>query len=548
MRLVGVGLLALLCFAMVALLVGNRERIVSEIDSGLNIYPQVTQDFVTGDTPLPKTISGKFGSAEFPILEYDLWTSVVGFSSSEQFTLPLPRQTAFSQAVVLLNLNAVLEASTTGRLRVSINGMRRGEIVLNSGRSKQQIRIPLEPLDMAKDWINVSLIAIGNNPKAQCSTDWTGGIVISVEPTTKVVIALEQPLEDFGDKMLQSGSPARMIWRAETADATYGPSSDLSWSLGHSALDGVFVDPSDARDTDVAFSLSNLFALQNDQDTRFKLQEDLLTAGKTEWPVSLVVGKSDEKLREFRNRANWTLRYNIENLPGGNVPDTFHLDMTAVTSDKTNGWLLLVLLNGQVVHSEVLGGNVRDIQRDIPLPVEGQKEQNELSVVLTSDEKREGYCTTGKPAAAQLGANTSLLEGDTKFVSTYGDILAVTGHKIDILVEDSIDSKQANVAFYTLGKVFETSSFRYVNIPEDAHEPDRGLVKIFSENSLTETLSKLGESTSEIWIGFTTFSEEGPPEILVYKGDDPLLLKAIELYHPISSLMIAAPGFSLSQG
>ena len=261
MRLIGLTVVALICFALVALLVENREGLLQNLGlAGLEQRATETV-FETGDAPLPDWVAGAAGVVEIPVLEYGRWIALAGFADGQTFDLALPARTPYSDAVIELDVTATLEEGTTGRLRIGVNGEDRGQIVLNPGISAHKVRIPLRPIDKLRNWVSVSVSAIGNNPKAECTTDWTGGVVVTVEPTSRIVVGIDEPVTNLVDRLLVSGSPVRIVWGEETDGQISSSTPQVPWPVVGMPGSAVFVDPDEALDTDVRATGEELLQL-----------------------------------------------------------------------------------------------------------------------------------------------------------------------------------------------------------------------------------------------------------------------------------------------
>lgn len=535
MRLIGLGVLALLLFALIALLVDSREEILTSVglhpeDGGREITV-----LDTGSAPLPDTLKGAAGTAEFPIRQYDRWTALAGFSSNQTFTLPLPRQTKFSAAVLYLDIHAELEEDTTGRLRFAVNRKNRGEVVLDAGSQSHLIKIPLEPLDMARDWVEVTMSVLGNNPKAECTSDWTGGVVVTVEPSTNVRIALDEEITNIEDQFILSGSPSRIVWQG----ADLAASNDVSpaWQWRPFSRDARFVAAAEATETDVVASLPELSNYREQKMAEFQLRQDLEGVADLAWPISLAKAKAGLS-REFRNRTTWVFDYNRADMPDRELPDQLDLRLTAVSSDATASWLLLVTLNGQIVHSEQLAAAQKMLDRQIELPVGIQSSQNQIKVTLTSDEEKQGRCVQGRPAAAQIKAGTALNQTGASAAPVFAGLLDAVTPQIDLEVSDTLTAEAANFGFYAMSNIFLSNTF-HVGQEVDG----RNVAKLMAGDEISAFREGSAANAGRLWYAFAAITDEDEPQVFAFKGSDPQLGTALEVFNPISVLVVGPPGF-----
>lgn len=535
MRLIGLGVLALLLFALIALLVDSREEILTSVGLHPEGGGREITVLETGSAPLPDTLKGAAGTAKFPIRQYDKWTALAGFSSNQTFTLPLPRQTPFSAAVLYLEIQAELEETTTGRMRFAINRKNRGEVVLDPGSHGHLVKIPLEPLDMARDWVEVTMSVLGNNPKAECTSDWTGGVVVTVEPSTHVQVALDEEIMDIEDQFILSGSPTRIVWQGAEPAKTIDVSP--AWQWRPFARDARFVATTEAKETDVVANLAELSGYRERKLAEFRLKQDLDGIADVAWPISLAKAKVGLS-REFRNRTTWVFDYARADMPNRELPDLLDLRLTAVSSDATASWLLLVTLNGQIVHSEQVAAAQELLDRQIALPVGIQALQNQLKVTLTSDEEKEGRCVQGRPAAAQIKAGTALNHTGAPAMPVFAGLLDAVTPQIDLEVSDKLTAEAANFGFYAMSNIFVNNTF-HVGQAEDG----RNVAKLMAGDDISSFRDGVTHQAGPLWFAFAAITDEDEPQVFAFKGNDPQLGTALEVFDPASVLVVGPPDF-----
>lgn len=537
--------LALLSLAVIALLADRGETVLKSL--GLTTGQDDRQIHVLeiASATLPKKISGEAGFAEFPLRQHGEWTGLAGFTGDQSFDLPLPRETKFSDAVVFVDVGVELEKDTTGRLRFGVNGQPRGEIVLNPGNSELLVKIPLQPIDKAREWVNVTVSVVGNNPKAECTSDWTGGVVVSIEPTTHVRVALEQPITSKIDQWILSGAPARIIWPYAAKSPDAGPEVDLTWKWQPFVLDAVFVDVKDARETDVGGSLNSLFKNRNERIEKVQLFDLVEGISEIEWPVPIGLLLKTSPDREFRNRTVWNIAYDRIDMPDRQLPDVMNLKLGVNSSGETAAWLLNVFLNSQLVHSERIDANERVIERQVELPLLAQALGNLLRITLTSDEEKTGRCTQGQPAVAQIMLGTNLDQQGDVADPIFAGLLEATTLDADLYIAETVDAQEANFGFYTLSKIFGITKFHTATSDLKNSSLERGLVVLLDSDQLGETFKQLGDDKGTAWFAFSAITLASEPEVFAFKGDDPMLKKALELYNPISILVALPPGFQI---
>lgn len=545
MRLVGLAVLALLSFALVALLADRGEELLDSAGFSTSSDDRIIHVLETGNAKLPDPPISEENAVRLPIQQYKKWTALAGFSGSQNFNLPLPRQTKFNKAVLILDVNAELEESTTGRIKFEINSQERGEIVLNSGSSGFLVKIPLEPIDMARSWVSVTMSVKGNNPKAECTSDWTGGVVVTVESTSYIELEVTEPITALEDKLLLSGSPARLIWRTEDTESEPGNSIDLPWQWDPFVLDTVFVEASQALENDVESTLTDLIEFRQDRFEKFLLAEQLEGNVAAEWPLPVTTFLEKSTEREFRNQTKWIVNYTRAEMPGRQLPNLFNLDLTANSSDSEISWLLTVTLNGHIVHSEQVASAAESIQREIQLSEGVQGLQNVLKITLTSNEEKTGRCVQGRPAVAQLGQGTVFSRTGGETDPIYAGLLDAASPNLDLYVAQTVNAEEANFGFFTLSKIFKGNSIQRAQADVGENALEHGLIALIDSAQFPRIFTEHEDDLPSIWVAFTAITSAPSPTVFVFKGDDPLMKKAVELHKPISALFVMPPGFTL---
>lgn len=541
MRLIGLGVIAMLLFAFVALLVDSDSGVLDNVGFDLEVGKGVVV-LETLDAQMPKNLRS---NTRFPIVEFDQWTALAGFSSQQQLVLPLPRSTTFDSAVVSIDLKAELGPLTNGRLKFSINDTNRGEVVLKSGVQDMTVQIPLSSIERKRDFVSIIITAVGTAPKAECTDNWTGGVVVKIEPTTHLSVNLTEELTDTLDRLLASGSPARIVWDGVSDPNDSSAAYLVPWQWQPFLLRGVFVDAANARATDVPLSLEQLTVYRKFNMDRLRALQRLEGNSTQQWPVNLAKAFGENRSRNFRNQTNWSYRYLQTDLPRGNLPDTLNLDLLAQSSVEKNGWLVVVKLNDNILLSDVFPPTSDRFTATVELPISAQGPENELVITLTSDEKKEGHRVQGVPAVAQLNDGTTLNWSGSDSNPLYKGLLAAATSEVDLIIADSLTAEEANYGFYTMSDVFRSSSLNQIQFEGGERTENAGLILMLNQQSYDKTAQYIGTRMDEVWITYAIIGNGPKPEIKAFKGDDPLLGEALEVHQPASILLVGPPGFEL---
>ena len=535
MRLVGIAVLTLVVFAAVAVLVQRSEVLFDAVTRKAAIDGRAVHELVTGSAQIPETISGDAGYVDYGVQQFDQWTAVAGFLTEQRFFITLPRQTRFSAAVLEIYVTASLEDQTTGRLQFDVGGKRRGEIVLEPGQNKMLVRIPLEPLDMERDWVEVDVTIKGNNPKAECATDWDGGVVVEIEPQTYMRVALEEPITRTLDKLLASGVPIRVIWPSQS-DA---PQTDnqISWRWPRVVARATFVPSTLARETDAVVSLEEIFALH-----KWRMEADSfskqLNAQSRDWPIPILGQSGSASSREFRNRANWVYRYSRAKLPNWDFPDTLDLEMGMVSTEQNANWLLVVFLNGQIIYGETLPTSQKEFRKSINLPIPAQGVENTLRIALLSDEKKEGRCVEGRPAAARIGPATQIYRTAPASEPAFAGLLAKMPEKIDFFVLPQITAREMNFGFVALSETMRDLEVVHQSEQFDPQTFDGPSLELVGQDRLLAAVENYEAAGVDFWVVYARIGDGPVPEIAAFRSDEKLLRATLDLDNPVSALLI----------
>lgn len=533
----------MILFAFVAIAV-NRSEDLFETGGLQDIRDRrEVHDLETGEARLPEVVEGSAGYVDLGVLQADEWTALAGFSGYRRFTLPLPRETAFSAAVLEIFVETEMEVDTTGRMQLEVNGQRRGEIVLDPGETKMRVRIPLEPLDLERPWIDVNVTVDGNNPKAECTDDWTGGVVISIEPETHVRVALDEPITATGDALIASGFPVRIVWPSSSPETLVGTARSISWRWLPFVSTASFIDKEFALETDVEVPIEDLVELHHWVTQQESVRRALEGEADMNWPLPIIGQDGAAASREFRNKASWIHQYARTSLPNLELPDQLNLKMQMVSTDTSASWLLIVFLNGHIVFSESIPTTETAVERKITLPQNIQAIDNELRISLISDEEKTGRCVQGRPAVAKIEVGTQLEHLGSEASEIYAGVLKEMSPEINLMIEGELTALDLNFGFLALSKIFLDNSFDFRERGLENVDRSKATVAIAAAESLDNVMEHMATVGGRFWIAYAAVTQATEPEIFAFAADDPNLMPAIGLHNP-ESVLIVVPALS----
>lgn len=422
MRLLGLALLTLLIMGGIQVLL-MKDRETSDLASLLNSDRAVVD--LGSDTRGGQCSPVGAGTKHsFHVRESDTWGALVGAPGYQKASFALPRDVRVESGVLHLDLASHLQTEGIARLRVNVNGQRRGEFILGEGQTSQTVRVNLLPSDLSQSVLNVALQAAGKFPEMSCSGSWGGGIVVRVEPSSRVELVTAGPLTTLDDRLRATGNPVQISWPSEGSDVAQMVRL-MRFSVGQHAV-GVQnqFQNADAVCSDAVTMTSADLAKAEDALRPLPAIADL------HWPLYPTQVADLGQAKHFAEQTTWRIPYDLRETPGAEVPTKFDLDMSVAGMRPDASWMLSVMLNGRAIHTERLQGDAYRIRRTMTLPADQQGFGNELEVKLINSDPANNSmdCDAGLPVLAQLEPGTRLYAGvaaadplPAKFVSSLPD-------------------------------------------------------------------------------------------------------------------------------
>lgn len=450
MRILGLGLLTILLVALLrfTLITPDIASFVGlESTDGRRTYDLALQD--AQEECLPP---GSGTLHTFPLRERDTWNALTGAPGFTSVSFDLPRQANVIGGALILDIAAELQEEAVARLRINVNGERRGEIVLAAGRADSEIRIDLRPRDLMQGTLDVSLATVGTFPQRMCEPGWNGGLIVRIEPSSRVELRTDGPLTDIGDRLLVSGSPQRLVWPSAGAGET-GAVDLVAFAVDRRVrgLQSVFVPQTqDSCSGAIALEPSDLAALSRSQPSP---GADVVPA---DWPVSVARTGPNATARFFGQSEIWRHAYDLRAMPDAEYPTALDLRMRVAGLTGDAAWLLSVTLNDSLIHSERLTGNTLDIVREVALPFELQAVSNRLDVrIVKADGRDLAICVGAETTStAQMLPTTKLLGGVAPDDPSLGEFLSAVTGPVQLRLSDMLTATDATGAVDFLADTF----------------------------------------------------------------------------------------------
>lgn len=491
MRLLGLALFTLLVMGLIQFALWTDRDTTSRGLGPLAQADRVLHDFasdVGGRDARP-------GSRHHTIVvrEEDTWGALAGSPGYHRARFNLPREARVEVGTLTLDLTSQLQEEGVARLKININGQRRGELVLPEGKSEHRVTLNLLPADLTQSVVEVTLAANGRFPTAVCTARWSGGMVLRVEPTSHLDITTEAPLTSLGDRMRVSGDPARVVWDAGLGPDTMARMLRFAVHKGTLGGDVEFVAPQAAEGGAVVLS-------SDDLDVADEPVAATIAPAPNQWPMQPAAGSSLWDAKFFEYRTNWRIPYDLRSTPNGTLPTHFDFDMSLVGLDQADRWMLSVVLNGRAIHTERLSENVTRIARSVALPAEHQGYANVLELRVMNDEPRSGVtCLSGTPVMAQLEAGTRLRGGALSADADVADFGAALPDDLSLVVASAFNAAEATSAVQFLSEAFGAATRWTLGAASERHAP--GTVQLILRNTLGQAVAQARDSGAhDLWV------------------------------------------------
>lgn len=346
------------------------------------------------------------------------WAGLAGFPDQSEVSFPLPRGYPRVAGALVLGFDTQLAEHGDGLMTLSVNGISRGQIVLDSGRAKHQIRIELTPVDLAGDRIVLHMAGRGNTNSGQiCPTDAANsGSAVTLSPDSALELQFDRPLSDAVQALAVAPQPLVLQPNASEEDMAL-----TIWANQRFNQHGIVarIGAAGTGETPVAISLNTEPAggipLSNSLHGENAVDQVVEALGVSpiqpqNWPVSVAELGAETTVKSFRGSRRWTIAFNAVDLPGGGLPEQFRLRLKTTLLSGTNDWVVRLSLNGNLIETRRFAGTTDTIGFDVPLPAERMLPSNSLVVELVDTTPNDGICSRGADAQAQLQPESALID------------------------------------------------------------------------------------------------------------------------------------------
>jgi hypothetical protein len=328
------------------------------------------------------------------------------------FTLPVDARPTSGYLQVDATFQ-VLEG-VEGVLRISIDNVRRGEMLLRPGEVGRSLQISLSPTDFARDQLVVSFSLQGEGPSSQCRKDEGFAAIVEIETTSAIFLTLDRPIETARDRVNAWGQLVRVAWPDWLNDEERLRRLILATEFKQRDIETVLVD---AHSTDALTTVELREALP---------MFGLLDTGtdRLNWPHHLADLGANAGLRRFDTKTIWRERYDVRNYDAMVLASQLdlHLALGRQLVGAEGQWSLTVTLNNRLVHQDIIDGTQTTYDAVIDLPTDVQGVINTIEVTASTAHPREGQCDTGPELVAEMLPSTRLRAGDAVLSDAITDL------------------------------------------------------------------------------------------------------------------------------
>ena len=474
MRLWGIGLLALLLVG-VLMAIGQTGLFAGLTDRD-RLAPPYFEDYEAGSI---KFISDG-GRAVFVAQAHpDAPLILSGLPSyfSKTFRMPVDSRPRSGSYKIYFRVDVAKGAQ--GALRVTINGIKRGDVLLGEGRNQQQAEIELTPSELAAHQLEIKLALVGRGPLAECTPAEAMAAVVTILPQSGLNLQLDRPISSLRDKLALWGSLLPVAWKGRNEPA------DIDTLITAARLmernQDVYFGDSFGRQGLDNKALTDFLKVASSPDFVSDLR---VRTGPLTYPIPLVSDVANGGVRRFDRETTWRYSYDVADLPNGELPATLDLRMVLGPLAGTRSTMVVTLNNSLVFTRALSGGRDVDdtgrqvrnefhLNQSIQLPAELHKARNDLEIALTSYNESDMRCGAQRLIAAEM-LPTSVLQGGSRIILPIMQLRAALAAALPVkLTSEPLSAPDARAATVLLWQL-QPSRLRFT----DANT--RATIQVFS--------------------------------------------------------------------
>jgi len=272
---------------------------------------------------------------------------------------------------------------------------------------------------------------------AECTPNEAIAAVVTISPQSGLRLTLNQPPSTIRDRLALWGDLVPVRWNsAATPDVSTLINAARLVEKGYATYF-----------SNRGFSGQELATIETGAPARAAIFPTL------RYPIRLTSAADNAGARRFDRETTWRFRYDIAQLPNGELPSALDLRLFLgpIADTRTN---LFVRLNDHLLVARALSDADERFNNSIRLPPADHLDQNLLEVTLTATERDELRCGSRRLIEAEMLPDTVLAGGGPRVVTPLAELRQqMAANPRASLEVEALTAPQAQVAASLLGQL-----------------------------------------------------------------------------------------------
>ncbi len=320
-----------------------------------------------------------------------------------QFRLPLDTRPVSGDLDLVFT--TLVAENVEGVLRVSINGMKRAEYLLETGQQAHSLQVQLTREELASGTINAAVSLQGRGPIAECTGDDAIAAVVTLDPASGLRLNLSGAPQTTRDKLALWGDRVPMALTGG-ADGAGGASSDDTNALHQAAILREKGYRPVLAENGVVLEILRTLAGEASPRDRFTVP--------AAYPIALASAPVNDGVRKFTRRTSWRYTYDAADLPDGRLPSALDLRLLIGPSTTRLQRDVAVTLNNNLLFSRRIADGAERLNQSVVIPARVQKHTNTLDITVSAYDAQDLRCGDIAQSVAQLLPGTALRAGTAR--------------------------------------------------------------------------------------------------------------------------------------
>jgi len=322
-----------------------------------------------------------------------------------------------------LAFTSLVAEDVEGVLRVTINGVKRADFLLQEGERTDAVQVQLAPSDLSAGVLSVGLSLQGRGPIAECTTDDAIAAVVSIDGESGLQLNLSDAPTSTRDQLALWGDRVPVNWTGQTAGDGAASTLHQAAILQQKGYQPLFADSGMATD-----ALTTI-AGEATRRSAFTIP--------SAYPIPLASDPSNEGLRKFTRRVNWRYAYDVADLPGGEVPSALDLRLQVGPATNELERDVVVTMNGRLLFSRRVGADTERLNQSVTIPAELQRQSNALDISISAYDADDVRCGDIAQSVAELLPETVLRGGGASLSDELAAIRGILSNIGSVVIDAS---------------------------------------------------------------------------------------------------------------